>query len=99
MNDMVQRNFPGDVDRIRVGTVDAFQGKEFDVVFLSVVRSNREEEMRRRVGFLDNENRLCVAFSRAKRLLVAVGDASTVAYDGEREYVKPLNEMYKMCQA
>lgn len=99
LNDMVQRNFPGDVDRIRVGTVDAFQGKEFDVVFLSVVRSNREEEMRRRVGFLDNENRLCVAFSRAKRLLVAVGDASTVAYDGEREYVKPLNEMYKMCQA
>lgn len=99
LNDMVQKNFPGDVGRIRVGTVDAFQGKEFDVVFLSIVRSNREREMRKRVGFLDNENRLCVAFSRAKRLLVAVGDASTVACDGEREYVKPLHEMYLKCQA
>ncbi len=27
-------------ERLRVGTVDAFQGKEFDVVLLSVVRSN-----------------------------------------------------------
>jgi superfamily I DNA and/or RNA helicase len=25
-----------------VGTVDAFQGKEFDIVLLSVVRSNRK---------------------------------------------------------
>ena len=27
-------------ERLRVGTVDAFQGKEFDVVFLSMTRSN-----------------------------------------------------------
>lgn len=98
LNDMVRTNFPSDVDRIRVGTVDAFQGKEFDVVLLSVVRSNNEEEPKRRVGFLDNDNRLCVAFSRAKRLLVAVGDSKTVAFDGEKEYVKALNEMYKKCQ-
>lgn len=98
LNDMVRTNFPSDVDRIRVGTVDAFQGKEFDVVLLSVVRSNNEEELKRRVGFLNNDNRLCVAFSRAKRLLVAVGDSRTVAFDGEKEYVKALNEMYKKCQ-
>lgn len=98
LNDMVQDSFPGDVHRIRVGTVDAFQGKEFDVVLLSIVRSNQEEEPRKRVGFLDNDNRLCVAFSRAKRLLVAIGDSKTVAYDGEKEYVKALHEMYKKCQ-
>ncbi len=28
-----------DPDRLLVGTVDSFQGREFDVVFLSVVRS------------------------------------------------------------
>lgn len=98
LNDMVRANFPSDVDRIRVGTVDAFQGKEFDVVLLSVVRSNNEEEPHRRVGFLDNDNRLCVAFSRAKRLLIAIGDSKTVAFDGEKEYVKALHEMYKKCQ-
>lgn len=97
LNDMVQDRFPGDVHRIRVGTVDAFQGKEFDVVFLSVVRANREEDMRKRVGFLNNDNRLCVAFSRAKRLLIAVGDASTVAFDGEKEYVRALHQMYLKC--
>lgn len=98
LNDMVRNNFPSEIDRIRVGTVDAFQGKEFDVVLLSVVRSNAEEESNQRVGFLDNDNRLCVAFSRAKRLLVAVGDSKTVAFDGEKEYVKALHEMYKKCQ-
>ena len=99
LNDMVYNHFPGEVHRIRVGTVDAFQGKEFDVVYLSIVRCNREKELRKRVGFLDNVNRLCVAFSRAKRLLVAVGDAKTVAADGEKEYVKALLEMYKMCHS
>ena len=97
LNDMVSTNFPSEIDRISVGTVDSFQGKEFDIVLLSIVRSNNEEEPRRRVGFLDNDNRLCVAFSRAKRLLIAVGDAKTVAQDGDIEYVRALNEMYIKC--
>lgn len=98
LNDMVQSEFPDEIGRIRVGTVDAFQGKEFDIVLLSIVRANEETEMRKRVGFLDNNNRLCVAFSRAKRLLVTVGDAKTVAFDGNKEYVKALNAMYQKCQ-
>ena len=32
---------PACAERLRIGTVDAFQGKEFDVVILSTVRSNR----------------------------------------------------------
>jgi superfamily I DNA and/or RNA helicase len=66
--------------RLRVGTVDAFQGREFDVVILSCTRSSRGRvtadtlEHRARYGHLLIENRLCVAMSRAKRLLLAVGD-------------------------
>lgn len=66
--------------RIRVGTVDAFQGMEFDVVFLSLVRSNRVQAgtgtWHKKYGFLLLENRLCVAMSRQQRLLVAVGDSA-----------------------
>ena len=96
--------------RLRVGTVDAFQGMEFDVIYLSVVRSevNTNEEARTRLfaaadvvnagmhspkseeyrkaceeidevgrktfGFITSQNRLCVALSRQKRLLVVVGN-------------------------
>lgn len=92
---MVDEEYPGDSYRIAVGTVDAFQGKEFDVVILSSVRSNREKEMKDRVGFLNNNNRLCVAFSRAKRLLITIGDSSTVANDGKEVVVAPLDELLK----
>lgn len=57
---------------VSVGTVDAFQGREFDAVFLSCVRSGGG------VGFLAMPNRLNVAMSRARRLLVAFGDQRTV---------------------
>ena len=50
-------------EKVRVGSVDAFQGMEFDVVYLSVVRSNKSREY----GFLQMEYRLCVAMSRQKR--------------------------------
>ena len=92
---MIDDEFPSDTHRISVGTVDAFQGKEFDVVILSAVRSNQETEMNKRVGFLNNNNRLCVAFSRAKRLLITVGDSKTVANDGNNTIIAPLDELLK----
>ena len=71
---------------IQFGTVDAFQGKEFDIVFLSTVRSNKHSDIKKRIGFLSSPNRLCVAFSRAKKMLIAVGDIETVGNDGENIY-------------
>lgn len=85
--------------RISAGTVDAFQGKEFDVVILSTVRANQYEDFKERVGFLDSRNRLCVAFSRGKRLLIVVGDAQTVASDGSQTIIKELNEFYELCKS
>lgn len=86
-------------ERVLVGTVDAFQGLEFDVVFLSTVRSNRRESVKDRVGFLAIENRLCVALSRAKRLLVVVGDAETVAGSTEQPWVPALQAFSRLCRS
>ena len=56
--------------RIEIATVDSFQGRECDIVVYSTVRSNRE----RRIGFLRDYRRINVALSRARDLLVIVGD-------------------------
>jgi superfamily I DNA and/or RNA helicase len=88
------------VERLRVGTVDAFQGKEFDVVFLSMTRSNRitgdtDLELRRKFGHLLVENRMCVAMSRQQRLLVMVGDAGMA---NAPTAPRPLKAFYEFCR-
>lgn len=87
------------VERLRVGTVDAFQGKEFDVVFLSITRSNglpaaTDEQQRHKYGHLMLENRLCVAMSRQRRLLVAVGDRAFVQAAAS---LRPLRSFLDLC--
>jgi superfamily I DNA/RNA helicase len=82
-------------ERLRVGTVDAFQGKEFDVVFLSLTRSNeipidRPERVNSKYGHLVLPNRLCVAMSRQRRLLCVVGDAKMLEVNGAKEQLAPL---------
>ncbi|MGI5154392.1 DEAD/DEAH box helicase [Microbispora sp. CA-102843] len=77
--------------RVRIGTVDAFQGREFDVVYLSTTRSSRPGSRRSNpFGFLVLPNRLNVAMSRQKRLLIAVGDAGLMTSDEGRETVPSL---------
>ena len=56
--------------QIEIATVDSFQGRECDVVIYSTVRSNSEQ----RIGFLKDRRRINVALSRARDLLVIVGD-------------------------
>lgn len=91
------------VERLRIGTVDAFQGREFDVVFLSVTRSNdlpgqTDEQQRRKYGHLMLENRLCVAMSRQQRLLVAVGDMSFVTADDAARPLRALRAYTDLCR-
>jgi len=60
--------------QLEIDTVDAFEGREKDIIVLSLVRANR----RRDIGFLRLEQRLNVAVSRSRRLIIAVGDTSTL---------------------
>ena len=87
-----------DQSHIEVGTVDSFQGKEFDVVILSTVRSNSYKDKKKSVGFLDYKNRLNVAFSRGKRLMLVVGDAHTVAVNEAGPIIKELYMFYQTCK-
>lgn len=57
-----------------VGTVDAFQGGERDVVLYGFTRSNANGQ----VGFLSELRRLNVAFTRARSRLVMIGDLTTL---------------------
>lgn len=94
-------------DIVRVGTVDAFQGMEFDIIFLSVVRTskNHNKELsaiddayaNKLFGFLMKNNRLCVAMSRQKKALVVVGEAKAFNNEISQKYTKALYNYYQLC--
>jgi len=58
-----------------VKTVDSFQGEENTIVILSLVRSNDDNK----IGFLEIDNRVCVALSRAKYGMYLFGNARSLA--------------------
>lgn len=90
-------------ERLRIGTVDSFQGMEFDVVILSAVRCADSDFSKKPYpfGFLENPNRLCVALSRQKKLLAIVGDSALVDNDicrNRKDTVAILSEFFSLCQ-
>ncbi|KAL4455360.1 hypothetical protein ABPG74_012512 [Tetrahymena malaccensis] len=64
-----------DIQKVEVYTVDEFQGKENDVILLSCVRSNLENKC----GFVLNDHRINVAFSRAKSGFFLIGNFNMYA--------------------
>ncbi len=59
---------------IEIGSIDSFQGREKECIILSLVRSNEKGE----VGFLSDTRRMNVGMTRAKRLLIVIGDSATI---------------------
>ena len=106
------RFYSNDEERVRIGTVDSFQGMEFDVVLLSMVRSedmhhlpdfirkeaNPRKQQQKIFGHLMSENRLCVSMSRQKRVLAIVGDSGTVRSAHGEAAVPALRNYYQLCQ-
>lgn len=56
----------------RMDVVDRFQGMERNIIIVSTVRSNSKNN----IGFAKEIERINVAFSRARRLLIVVGNKS-----------------------
>lgn len=98
-------------ERLRVGSVDAFQGKEFDVVLLSCVRTFKpqkpggasenaaeyERQLNQQFGFLRLPNRMNVAMSRQRQMLICVGDAALATAPEAQEAVPALSAFYQLC--
>jgi len=68
---------------VEVGSVDGFQGREFEAVLISFVRSNDDGD----IGFLSETRRTNVAITRAKRHVFMVGDSGTL---GRHEFYSRL---------
>lgn len=98
-------------ERLRIGTVDAFQGMEFDIVFLSMVRSqdmnalppnirnelDYKKKQQKLFGHLMSENRLCVSMSRQKKVLAIVGDGVLINTQIAVDAVPALKNFYDLC--
>lgn len=77
---------------LAINSIDGFQGQEREIVYISLVRSNDKGE----IGFLNDYRRMNVALTRAKKLLVVIGDSATVGrykfYEEFIDYVEKNGE-------
>ena len=67
----LKKNFDG--YKIDIGTVDSFQGSDRDIIIYDCVRSGKVKQ-KAKIDFIAEEKRLNVSLSRAKLLLIIVGD-------------------------
>ncbi|MBU9888779.1 MAG: AAA family ATPase [Candidatus Omnitrophica bacterium] len=80
-----------EMSTVEIDSVDAFQGREKEVVIVTLVRSNREGQL----GFLTDTRRMNVAMTRARRKLVLIGDSATLSnlsfFDDLLRYAETVN--------
>jgi DNA polymerase alpha-associated DNA helicase A len=68
------------IENVEVSTVDGFQGREKQVIIITLVRSNENHEP----GFLRDKRRLNVAMTRSKRQLCVIGDIEMLQRSGSK---------------
>lgn len=84
-----------------IGTVDSFQGSDRDIIIYDCVRSskakNSKEDREKRSGgkidFIADEKRLNVSLSRAKKLLIIIGDMEFLYRASVSEGTNPFYEI------
>lgn len=103
-NTFTKKDIDGFKDRLKIGTVDSFQGMEFDIVFLSTVKSRSlksiKDDMKdyQLFGFVTSKSRLCVSMSRQKRSLIVVGDKEFFDTNRAKNDVEGLHNFLQLCK-
>lgn len=107
----IRNNFKDSNIGLDIGTVDSFQGSDRDIIIYDCVRSskgkNSKQSQRQRKGgkidFIADEKRLNVSLSRAKKLLLIVGDMEFLyqasVTEGENPFVKIIEYMQEHKQS
>ena len=75
-NKMPKSKFEG----VRVTAIDNFQGEENDIILFSMVRSTIPNSSRTTIGFMKEDNRVCVSLSRAKHGFYAIGNFELIRH-------------------
>ena len=78
-NKMPQSEFEG----VRVTAIDNFQGEENDIILFSMVRSTNPNSSRTTIGFVKEDNRVCVSLSRAKHGFYAIGNFELIRHQSQ----------------
>ncbi|RZF57879.1 AAA domain-containing protein [Sphingobacterium corticibacterium] len=92
---------------LRINTVDRFQGMERNIIIISTVRSNKQYKIEKgkkipidnnkypfALGFARELQRINVGFSRAKRLLIVIGNEKHFAH--KSEYEQAIQKMHRI---
>ncbi|KAL9068301.1 MAG: hypothetical protein Q9157_006551 [Trypethelium eluteriae] len=77
--------------KIRISTIDNYQGEESDIVIVSLTRGNEAAD----IGFMAAPERLNVLLSRARDALVMIGNSKTFSNSrkGKEVWVPFLNQL------
>ncbi|XP_017473968.1 PREDICTED: putative helicase MOV-10 isoform X1 [Rhagoletis zephyria] len=68
--------------QVETGAVESFQGKEKNVIIVSFVRS-----FSKTLGFLDSPRRLNVTLSRARSILILIGNPRTLSQNEDFKHI------------
>ncbi|EIW77517.1 P-loop containing nucleoside triphosphate hydrolase protein [Coniophora puteana RWD-64-598 SS2] len=80
--------------RIRIATIDNYQGEESDIVIASLTRSNQRND----IGFMDSPERVNVLLSRARNGLILIGNSRTFLNTKKKDAKALWSKFFKLAK-